>query len=164
MDAINLRSDTADANGQYSLRWNQDDYYSLKASASGYKAVIYDSLKFANDSTINFNLSIDTGVAGGPGEVRIFITRLEAPYPNPSRSSVTFKYQLATTGEARLDIYDITGRLIKSLPQGIISAGTVRTFIWDGSSRTGEKVSAGVYFCRLTAGGMNKTQRMVFLK
>ncbi len=146
------------------MRWNQDDYYSLKASATGYNAVIYDSLKFANDSTINFNLPISTGVAGGPGEARIFITRLEAPYPNPSRSSVTLRYQLATTGEARLDIYDITGRLVKSLPQGIVSAGAVRTFTWDGSDQLGRKVTAGVYFCRLTAGEKHKSIRFILIK
>jgi len=163
VEIVGLRNDTTDSGGTYQLRWNQDDYYSLKASAAGYTTVVYDSLKFENDSTINFSLSTDSGVAGRPG-VNVFITRLEQPYPNPGRSGIHIRYQLAVSGPAVLDIYDITGRRVKSLPQGTVPAGAVRTFTWDGSDRSGKKVSAGVYFCRLTAGGMNKTRRMVILQ
>ena len=140
VEIVGLRSDTTDSGGTYQLRWNQDDYYSLKASAAGYTTVIYDSLKFENDSTINFSLSTDSGVAGRPG-VNVFIT-----------------------GPAVLDIYDITGRRVKSLPQGTVPAGAVRTFTWDGSDRFGKKVSAGVYFCRLTALGIERSVRFIMLK
>ncbi|MDQ7799216.1 MAG: M14 family zinc carboxypeptidase [Candidatus Edwardsbacteria bacterium] len=163
VEIVGLRSDTTDSFGNYLIRWNQDDYYSLKASAAGYTTVIYDSLKFENDSTINFSLSTDSGVAGRPG-VNVFITRLEQPFPNPSGAVVTIRYQLAAAGPACLDIYDITGRRVKSLPQGTVPAGAVRIFTWDGSDQSGKKVSAGVYFCRLSAGGMNKTRRMVILQ
>lgn len=163
VEIVGLRSDTTDSGGNYLMRWNQDDYYSLKASAEGYTTVIYDSLKFENDSTINFSLSTDSGVAGRP-EVNVFITRLEQPYPNPARSEVHLRYQLAFTGSAVLEIYDITGRRIKSLPQGTVPAGAVRPFIWDGSDQSGKKVSAGVYFCRLAALGIERSVRFIMLK
>jgi len=163
VEIVNLRSDTTDGIGAYQMRWNQDDYYSLRASATGYSTVIYDSLKFENDSTINFSLSTDTGVAGRP-EVNVFITRLEQPYPNPGRSAIQFHFQLAASGQACLDIYDITGRRVKSLPQGTVPAGTVRPFTWDGSDQSGKKVSAGVYFCRLSALGIERSVRFIMLK
>ncbi len=163
VEIVGLRSDTTDSTGVYLMRWNQDDHYSLKASAAGYTTVIYDSLKFENDSTINFSLSTDSGVAGKPG-VNVFITRLEQPFPNPGRSEVHIRYQLAAAGPAVLEIYDISGRRIKSLPQGSVPAGAVRTFTWDGSDQSGKNVPAGVYFCRLAAGGMTKIRRMIMLK
>jgi hypothetical protein len=163
VEIVGLRSDTTDSGGNYLMRWNQDDHYSLKASAAGYTTVIYDSLKFENDSTINFSLSTDSGVAGRPG-VNVFITRLEPPYPSPSNSSVTLKYQLAAAAPTVLDIYDIAGRRIRSMPQGTVPAGAVRSFTWDGSDQSGKKVSAGVYFCRLSAGGIERSVRFIMLK
>ncbi|MBU1355752.1 MAG: carboxypeptidase regulatory-like domain-containing protein [Candidatus Edwardsbacteria bacterium] len=163
VEIVNLRSDTTDGIGAYQMRWNQDDYYSLRASATGYNTIIYDSLKFENDSTINFSLSTDSGVAGRPG-VNVFITRLEQPYPNPGRSTTKFHFQLAASGQACLDIYDITGRRVKSLPQGTVPAGVVRPFTWDGSDQSGKKVSAGVYFCRLSALGIERSVRFIMLK
>jgi hypothetical protein len=159
VEIVSLRSDTTDSAGSYQLRWNQDDHYSLKASAAGYTTVIYDSLKFENDSTINFSLSTDSGEA-----VNVFITRLEQPYPNPGRSEVHLRYQLAATGPAVLEIYDVTGRRVKSLPQGTVPAGVVRHFTWDGSDQSGKNVSAGIYFCRLSALGTERSVRFIMLK
>jgi len=163
VEIIGVRSDTTDSSGNYLLRWNQDDYYSLKASAMGYTTVIYDSLKFENDSTINFSLSTDSGVTGRPG-IGIFVTRLEKPYPNPASSSVNLRYQLARTGSATIDIYDVTGRLVRSLPQGIVRAGKVNEVKWDGTDHVGQRIASGIYICRLSALGETRTTRLVKIK
>jgi hypothetical protein len=162
VEITGVRRDTTDSAGNYMMRWNQDDYYSLKASATGYNTVIFDSLKFENDSTINFSLSNDSGVTGDP-DVRIFATRLEQPYPNPAGTGVTIRFQLSFSSKAVVEIYDVTGRLIKSIDQGIVSRGIEKTCKWDGMDHYGKKVSAGIYFCRLTAGTACKTRRMTII-
>jgi predicted deacylase len=163
VEIVGLRSDTTDSAGNYLLRWNQDDHYRLRASAAGYRTVIYDSLKFDCDSTINFSLVVDTGHAGRPDPLTL-ITRLEHPYPSPGPGPVNIRFQLAAAGEAGLDIYDVTGRLIKRLPQGRVPAGTVRSVSWDGLGQGGLRVPAGVYLCRLSAPGAVRTARFVLLQ
>ena len=43
---------------------------------------------------------------------------LAPPSPNPARSSVTFEYALPQPGPVRLEIYDSSGRLVKTLSKG----------------------------------------------
>lgn len=163
VEIVGLRSDTTDSAGHYQLRWNQDQYYRLRAWAEGYRPVAYDSLLFDCDSTFNFSLAVDTGVTG-PTEPRVLVTRLEHPYPSPGRSPVNIRFQLALGGESTLDIYDVAGRLIRRLPQGRVPAGTMRSAVWDGLGQGGRRAPSGVYLCRLSAPGAVRTARFVLLQ
>ncbi len=163
VEIVGLRSDTTDSAGHYQLRWNQDQYYRLRAWADGYRPVAYDSLLFDCDSTFNFSLAVDTGVTGPP-EPRVLVTRLENPYPSPGCGPVNIRFQLALGGEASLDIYDVAGRLVRSLPQGQIPAGVMRSAVWDGLGQSGRRAPSGVYLCRLSAPGAVRTARFVLLQ
>lgn len=163
VEIVGLRSDTTDSAGNYQLRWNQDQHYRLRAWAEGYRSVAYDSLLFDCDSTFNFSLAVDTGVTGPP-EPRVLVTKLEHPYPSPGRGPVNFRFQLALGGEVSLDIYDVAGRLVRSLPQGRVPAGTVRSTVWDGLGQGGRRVPSGVYLCRLSVPGTVRTARFVLLQ
>ena len=66
-------------------------------------------------------------------------------------------------GRVTLRIYDVTGRLVKTLVDGIETPGRKAT-TWDGYGRRGEKVASGVYFYRMTAPGYEKTCRMVITR
>jgi flagellar hook assembly protein FlgD len=58
-----------------------------------------------------------------------------------------------------LSVYDVCGRLVRTLERGSMSAGTGEV-VWDGTDRNGRRVGAGVYFCRLRAEGRTLTKRM----
>jgi flagellar hook assembly protein FlgD len=62
-----------------------------------------------------------------------------------------------------LAIYDVRGALVHELLSGTVSAGTQRV-VWDGSDAHGKEVGSGVYFCRLEAGELSETKRMVLLR
>jgi len=84
-------------------------------------------------------------------------------YPNPFNASVTVRYSLPTPSDVNLVIYDIRGREIKSIYKDGVSPGE-NSIVWDGSDNCGEKVSSGVYLCRIIAGKYDATSLMTLLK
>lgn len=70
-------------------------------------------------------------------------------FPNPFSYSTTITYYIPSQMEVSLIIYDIVGRRVKKLAHRIEKAG-VHTVRWNGDDDSGERVSQGVYFCRLS--------------
>lgn len=98
-----------------------------------------------------------------PGATPAASADLEPPYPNPFNPAVAIRFTLAEAGHATLRIYDVSGRLVRTLIDGKHSAG-LHEARWNGRGERGEAVSSGVYFCRLTAPGTAKTQRIVLIR
>jgi aminopeptidase N len=71
--------------------------------------------------------------------------------PNPFSGSTTVRFSLPAPGTARLRVYDISGRLVRTLFQGSSGAGP-RQVAWDGRGDDGSTLPSGVYFQRLDAG------------
>lgn len=76
--------------------------------------------------------------------------RLAPNAPNPFASSTTIEYELGRPARAHLAVYDVGGRLVRTLVEGEMSAGR-HTFTWDGRDGARRAVGAGVYFYRLRA-------------
>jgi hypothetical protein len=83
--------------------------------------------------------------------------------PNPSRSGVTIGYTLAEPCAVTIRIYDVAGRLVRTLVDGVGQAGPHEA-VWDGSSHHGQLVGAGVFFYRMTTGGWQSQRKVVFLE
>ena len=95
-------------------------------------------------------------------------TVLLANYPNPFNPETWIPYYLAKDTEVSVEIYDVTGNLIRQLDIGHQKAGdyTSRNLAayWDGRCETGEHVVSGVYFYMLTTDDYIATRKMVILK
>jgi hypothetical protein len=82
--------------------------------------------------------------------------------PNPSRGVVQFIVTHAGQGPVSLRVYDVRGRRLRELrPVG--TGGGRFDAAWDGRDFRGRRVSAGVYFCRLSVGSAGDTKRIVLL-
>lgn len=80
-------------------------------------------------------------------------------YPNPFRPSTTIAYSTAKAGHVSLKVYDVRGRLVRTLVDGYQTASSYE------SGFNGEGLTPGVYFYRLTLDGKTVgTRRMVLLK
>jgi hypothetical protein len=79
-------------------------------------------------------------------------------YPNPVCNSTMFSYQLTKNVNVNVDVLDMAGRLVISMPQGNQEAGTHRVTI------NAETLSNGTYFYTLTAGDSKTTKKMVVVK
>jgi hypothetical protein len=91
------------------------------------------------------------------------INALESNYPNPFNPSTTIRFSLAGPGHASLRIYDVSGRLVRSLVNGTVDSGP-HEILWDGTNDRGAGTASGVYFYRLVTDRYAETKRMVLLR
>ena len=95
-------------------------------------------------------------------------TELLPNYPNPFNPETWIPYRLAEDAFVTLTIYDLSGRIVRTLDVGhrVASAYESRSkaVYWDGRNGFGEQVASGVYFYTLTAGDFSATQKMLILK
>ena len=85
-------------------------------------------------------------------------------FPNPFNPSTTIRYDVpAGSGAVTLKVFDVAGRLVKTLVNGKPAAGPER-IDWDGTNAKGHGVSTGVYFYRLEASGFSQTRKMLLVK
>ena len=95
-------------------------------------------------------------------------TRLLPNYPNPFNPETWIPYQLAKAADVSVAIYDVGGRLVRTVSVGFKPVGYYltreRAAYWDGRNETGEPASSGVYFLRFLAGEFTTTQRVVIVK
>jgi choice-of-anchor B domain-containing protein len=91
------------------------------------------------------------------------VTRLLANVPNPFNPATRLRFELAASGRAELRIFDVRGRLVRTLEDRRLDAGPhVRR--WDGLDNHGRPVASGVYMARLVAPAYSGTQRLVLVR
>jgi predicted outer membrane repeat protein len=93
----------------------------------------------------------------------VYDTGLRAPYPNPFNPSVTIAYEIDASGQVDLSIYDVAGRLVATVVDGVQEAGQHKE-TWTGIDRTGNRVASGVYMVVLRAGGRIDHRKITLLK
>ena len=95
-------------------------------------------------------------------------TKLLPNYPNPFNPETWIPYQLAETVDVSVKIYDVGGRLVRTIPVGFKPVGYYltreRAAYWDGRNEIGESVSSGVYFLQFEAGDFATTRRLIMVK
>jgi len=117
---------------------------------------------------LNIGLCIDPCVPPEPNDVpdQIAGGKINMLYqnnPNPFNPRTAIKFSLAADGPAKLVIYDVNGRQVKTLVQGRQTAGP-HEIVWDGTNDAGHTVGSGVYWSKLTAGDYSSNKKMVVLK
>ena len=85
---------------------------------------------------------------GEPSPAAAFIARCA---PNPFNPRTTITLTMASTARARLDIYDLRGRRVVRLVDGVLDAGR-HDVVWTGRDSAGCVVASGVYLVRLAVG------------
>jgi hypothetical protein len=90
-------------------------------------------------------------------------TSLGQNFPNPFNPTTAISYNLIKQGAARLLVYDVGGRLVRQLAEGVQGPGT-HLVTWDGRDVNGNRLPSGTYFYRLEAPEFEATRSMVLLK
>lgn len=99
--------------------------------------------------------------AGEQAEELVF--RLAAGLPNPFSDETGILLQLPEPRPVAIEIYDHSGRLVRVLCNGDVSAGSHR-FAWDGRSHVGHRVASGVYLVKVRAGADKLQKRIILLR
>ncbi len=102
------------------------------------------------------------------GDVQPQDTLLAQNYPNPFNPETWIPYQLSKSTQVQIDIYNVSGQLVRSLDLGWQATGSYMTpssaAYWDGRNAIGERVASGIYFYTLQTSDFTATRRMVILK
>jgi hypothetical protein len=131
--------------------------------------------KTARDQTYSVSVSADAGLTKGKDDLTAAIKGLSTTvssvseytpaefglrqnYPNPFNPSTVISYQLSAVSFVRLCVYDALGREVATLVNEIQPAGSYAVR-WDGASHP-----SGVYYCRMVAGSVTQTRKMVLAK
>lgn len=84
-------------------------------------------------------------------------------YPNPFNPSTLIQYGLKGNVNVKITVYDILGRVIKTLVNDFQDAG-YRSVIWDGTNNFGSSVATGLYIYKIVAGNFVESKKMLLLK
>lgn len=139
---------------------------------------VEDSITTGTLHDIFFSNRRDAWVVGAKGAVlrRDGFTSVESPhnipaifslgqnYPNPFNPSTTITFQLSTTSQVTLKIYDLLGRGVKTLVDDVEETAGQHAVIWDGTGHDGRQVASGVYFYRLTTPNGSITNKAVLIR
>jgi len=146
---ISTNPDLAYGEGRYYMVWQ--DY-----SAGNWEVMFKD---------VDINLPVDVGggePGAGPMPVSLF---LHQNYPNPFNPQTEIGFEVPGPGEVEVElvIYDLRGRLVKVLVDGLKEPGRY-TVVWDGKDRWGRGAASGAYFYTVAVSGERMTRKMLLAK
>jgi hypothetical protein len=84
--------------------------------------------------------------------------RLAQNYPNPFNPTTNIRFTVPTASQTTLKVYDMNGRLVTTLVNGLVDAGTHQV-AWNASD-----MPSGMYIYRLTVGDQTASGKMMFVK
>ena len=106
-------------------------------------------------------LLFDSTSSAAVGDGPALAFRLQQNAPNPFHPATTIRFDLPRQARVSLRVYDVAGRMVRSLVDGATLEAGRHEAAWNGRSESGSAVSAGLYFYRLQAGSFSETRRMV---
>lgn len=128
--------------------------------------ILADATDLVTESSEDDNLLAQSLVvldtADAPEQAREWETALLGVMPNPSAEKTTIRYSLAERSRAWLAIFDVGGRRVRLLADGMEGAGP-RSVIWDGRNEAGVRVEGGIYYLRFRSGTRTWTRGIAML-
>ncbi len=108
-----------------------------------------------------------TATPTGAEEGEVFANRLGHARPNPFNPLTTIEYSLSSPGRVSVRVYDLAGRIVRTLADRGGEAGE-HEVVWDGTTDVGKRAASGVYFVRMEMtgprGSYRATRKLVLLK
>ena len=85
------------------------------------------------------------------GELQNYCNGISHVFPNPAVNSITIPFSLANESITIIDVYDVTGRVVRHLSSEDLTTG-VHSLVWELDNSDGETVPSGVYHVKITSG------------
>lgn len=105
-----------------------------------------------------------TGVGiSEPEDEPIYFNSLSPVSPSPAYSSAVISFSLEQAGPARVDVFDITGRIVTTLTRDELTAGS-HNLLWNLEDHSGRVVPSGLYHVRISSGSFTASTGMIVIK
>jgi sugar lactone lactonase YvrE len=116
---------------------------------------------FCSDGVFYLGRCEVTGVGEEPS---LQSTAIVQNYPNPFNPRTTIAFDMSRENTASLSVYDVTGRLVRTLLDRASVPRGRNEVVWDGCDMQGRPVSSGAYFYHLTTERSAETGRMMLVR
>lgn len=124
----------------------------------------YDDILLSMWTTSEVKLVFLIGAASNPSAVDGLtgpgLVKLQQSWPNPVNGSSTIRFELERQGNVRLRIFDAGGRLVRTIMNDQMPAGS-HTRVWDGRDGNGRDAASGIYFYELDFEGQRLANKLV---
>jgi flagellar hook assembly protein FlgD len=84
-------------------------------------------------------------------------------YPVPFKDNLTITYAISKNQKINLSIYDVLGRKVRCIKDGMEKSGFYR-ITWDGRDGSGKRASSGVYFCKLETEDSKEIKKIILIR
>ncbi|MDB4303415.1 metallophosphoesterase [Desulfosarcina sp.] len=133
-----------------------------QVDSSGVNAICYVGVNIPSNSNVTVSIRIESASSinnpAGYSSLQLYQN-----YPNPFTVKTSIRFQILSSQKVKLEIYDLSGKLIKTLKDEKLDAG-FHSVIWDGKNDKGIEQKGNVYFCRLnTEAGVSEIIRIIKL-
>jgi DNA-binding beta-propeller fold protein YncE len=161
-DFFNRRIQKFDGNGGFLTKWGSFGSGDGEFNQPNDVAVDLVNKVYVSDTGNNriqkFGF-IPTDMAANDGGTRV---ALHAPSPNPMHGRTQIAFAVGTRGSVAIRIYDVRGRLIRTLVDEVRGPGS-HVVSWDGLDGTRAPVPTSTYFLRLKEGTLVRTERVTVM-
>ena len=157
VDSVTIQLDPGDSTACGILAWT---------SGVGIGTVQLDLFDLQNmDEHIIVDLNIYTGSTVGIDINSVFPKQmvLYPAFPNPFNPVTTLRYNLPEDGMVNITIYDMMGRIVRTLENSKQAAG-FKSIQWNATNDVGQTVSAGLYLYTIHSRDFRQTNKMILLK
>jgi hypothetical protein len=175
-DAVSIAWETATNPEPAAFRLSADDQgaerrIGFSRSAAGRFTALDEAAVASAGHDVIYRLHhrFDTGVWKELASEKVFVEMPQRAYgiievvPNPFNPKSSITYMLNESGNIRLGVYALSGRLIKTLVDTRMGAG-LKTVEWDGTDAGGKRVASGTYFLRLETNQGVRTRKVMLAK
>ena len=146
-----------------SMGTNSIQYWSPFPGVECYPIIINFSTASAAAQTIALTITGPFTSVKNPGGSSLLSSEEKTivfrNHPNPFGHATSIGYTVKKNGRVALEIYTSAGRMVKSLIDKTMPAGTY-SVLWDGTDTDGSAVSAGIYICRFSSGSGCVAEKM----
>ena len=125
-------------------------------NTSTYFLEVTDACEDPGPNTTTFDPAFEFGPAASK-------TQLAGNAPNPFSGQTTVEFDLAERSRVTVAVYDMMGRKVATLVDGVRSAGP-HAVGWNGRSDSGQDLASGVYLLRMKADQQSETRRMTIIR
>lgn len=133
--------------------------YYLNVNLKSGTKVIYD---VAEISKIDFSNIVTSQDAQKVAQI-IKSFKVMQNYPNPFNPSTTIQYEIPRAGKVEVQIFDINGRLVRTIENQNKSAGAYHVE-WNGQNESGGKVASGLYLYSVKFENSIFSKKMILIK
>ncbi len=116
-------------------------------------------------SVCGTTLTAPVGVGNGGTSGKAFVNFMNLRSPNPMKSgTAVIEFGLVKNEKVQVNVYDVTGRLVKTLADREFKAGDIHRLTWDGTNEGGQSVARGVYFYQLRSPSFTSQKKLTVLR